>query len=146
MLSPKKRTQAVLECYEELYKAAVPSVSFQHLNETCTVYEDSDYREHVTETPLTDIERETRGWRKKIPMDAYYLPREKYEGIVSAIEKKYKMSKSEKIRFRFQAYLGCGPTTNFDTFHKSRYPEYTKDELMAMVKEQGYPEPESRMS
>lgn len=79
----------VLDTYRELYKNCTTPVDFDELVENATVDEEG---------------------KKVIPYDKYYIPKALYNEIVDRNMNKMRLTKQEKTSFRFEMYLGCGPT------------------------------------
>ena len=73
-----------MKIYREMYKKATPSANFDEL-----------IKKGITKK---------RNWFMN-----YYLPKEEQEKIVEKYLKKYKCSKIEKDKIRFEIWLGCSP-------------------------------------
>ena len=89
-----KLGKAVWDLYRDLYRHARPSVDFDEL------YMESKNKGNPND-PVN------------IPYDDYYLPHDEYVGVVERHMAKnaYKLSESELDSLKFEAYLGCGPTS-----------------------------------
>lgn len=140
MLSNKKQTEAVLECYRRLYKAAVPSADFDQLRNNCTTYVTSDTYEPVkTDVPLSDEQCKTRGLQKDLNYYAYWCSSEKYNDIVNDLIRKYKIKGYQVNGFRMHAYLGCGPTSSVKRWLE-QHPDISYEQFKQMCRDAGYPE------
>lgn len=137
MRSQKQIYSYIIEAYNQLYAASVPSVSFDELSASCTTYVDYNDKDITFDAPLSEEERESKGLRKKINFYAYWIPQDKYQQICDSIEKKHRLKKLDSTTYRFHAYLGCGPTSSIDRWLEA-HPEYTYDDFVKMATEKGY--------
>ena len=124
--------EKLYELYTLLYRAATPSVDFRELvNSSPWVVENKLPREFMswskekrddflksfkreTEFPpdhFTEEEAIANGAKRNIDYDSYFLEKETYVNIVNSFvnDKKNKLTKLEKEKFKTEAYLGCGP-------------------------------------
>lgn len=85
----EKLSNLVMNTYRELYASCTTPVDFDFLVENAEIGDDG---------------------RKIIPYQKYFLEKEIYEEIVNKHMKTMRLSKSEKEAFKFEMYLGCGPT------------------------------------
>lgn len=142
MLSDKKRIEAILEFYQEIYKVSVPSVDFLAMRDTCINYIDNNTHEKfTTDTPLTTDECIQRNCARALNFYAYWTSSKKYEEIVARIIKKYKIKGYEVNGFNMHAYLGCGPTISCKRWLE-QHPEYTYEQFRQMALDAGYSEDE----
>lgn len=85
-----KVSNAIWELYTIAYKESAPSADFEKLYE---------------EAPLNEE------GQKVIAYDDYYLHRDRFEKLIEEVGSRYKFSEWEEHSFRFNAYLGAGPTS-----------------------------------
>jgi hypothetical protein len=81
---------AVMYCYNQMYKNATPSANFKEL--------------------LKNAKLNARGEKIINYMD-YYLPSNKIEEIIEKSIKKYKLSEHKEYGFRLSILLGVSPTS-----------------------------------
>ena len=101
--------ELVMDGYKALYAAATPPADFEKLMNECLKYVDKDGKVHYTETPLTPVECQQRGWQKDIGYMDYELDEEAYTSIVEEKIKEHKLKGMRAQAFRNTMYLGCGP-------------------------------------
>lgn len=113
-----KPYDVVLKIYRQAYKESEPSVDFDELvaNTPYSSFVDGKWVEHPEADAMSEDERRMHvkynGWKKKIPFEDYYLDNDRYSQIVESIIKRHRsLSESEKKGVRFEAYLGCGPSS-----------------------------------
>lgn len=85
----EKLQNLVMETYRELYANCTVPVSFDEL---------------VEKAELDD------NGRKIIPYNEYFIDKSLYDTIVERQMKTMRLTKSEKDAFKFEMYLGCGPS------------------------------------
>lgn len=114
-----KPYDVVLKIYRQAYKESEPSVDFDELvrNTPYSTFENGKYVEHPEAQMMTEeqIKRcvKYEGWKKKIPYEDYYLDGERYSQIVESTIKRHRsLSEGDKKAIKFEAYLGCGPTSH----------------------------------
>lgn len=96
---PRKLTKVgktIWDIYRDLYKQSEPSADFDELYRTAPKVKDS-----------LGVER------TMIPYNDFYLDDSAYNSIVDRHinRNKWKLSDSELMSVRVEAYLGCGPTS-----------------------------------
>lgn len=123
----------ILETYDLLYKASVPSVSFYDLMQTCCRYEDADHNLIELDQPLTEEERQDRQYKIAIDYYAYFITEEKFQEIIESQEKKYKLNRSDRNAFHLQMFLGCGPTSALNRWLE-KHPEHTMESALKMIR------------
>ena len=113
-----KPYDVVLEIYRKAYKEAEPSVDFDELVKKTpySSFDNDKWVEHPEAMNMTEDEIKFRvkynGWKKKIPYEDYYLDNDRYSEIVESTIKEHKrLSKSDISGIKFEAYLGCGPSS-----------------------------------
>lgn len=89
--SKKKLFEVCMDIYRELYANSTPPANFDELVEKA--------------------ETDSHG-KKIIPYDDYYLDRNAYDEIVNKHIKLNKLTGYDEKSVRFEAYLGCGPTSS----------------------------------
>lgn len=139
MLSHKKADQLVDELYELLYKYSVPSVDFKTLVAECTLYRDKMNNPIRTDEPLSVYEMKERELTKDLDFYSYFLPKDVYDNIVKFLEKKYRVSGSDRRALHMVAYLGAGPSSNV-TRYLEKHPEQTVEDLQKLVNAMDYGE------
>ena len=91
MSKKKTLTDVMFDLYRELYKKAMPSADFDELYTNAEINEDG---------------------QKVIHYMDYYLDRDEYNAIVEKYVNRFKRRGESFINgLRFEAYLGCGPTS-----------------------------------
>lgn len=137
MISDKKFTEIMFEGYTELFKAAIPSVSFQELIDTCTTYIDENNKEVVLDSPLSKDECIIRGYKRDLKYCKYWIPSDKFADIVFDIIKKYRLKNRDKDCFKTSIYLGCSPTSSIRRW-LNEHPEYTIYDFKNFIEDRGY--------
>lgn len=113
-----KPYDVVLKIYRQAYKESEPSVDFDELvrNTPYSTFVNGEYVEHPEAQMMTadELNRKVKyeGWKKKIPYENYYLDGERYSQIVESTIKRHRsLSERDKQSIKFEAYLGCGPSS-----------------------------------
>jgi hypothetical protein len=92
MSKRKTLKDIVFDIYRELYKKSTPSADFDELVENAEIGDDG---------------------RKIIPYMDYYIDDDEYKSIVDKYISRYKRrGKNFTDSIKFNAYLGCGPTSS----------------------------------
>lgn len=128
----------IIETYNQLFKASIPEANFDELCETCTTYEDQDFKIFTVDKPYTRDELYQKGLKKVINFYSYYIPDSKFKEIVDNQIKKYKLKNIIKNNFSMTIYLGCGPTSSKKRW-LDEHPDYTEKQLNDLIKEK-YPD------
>jgi hypothetical protein len=88
-MKQEKIDQAILECYQELYKNSEPSADFSELVANAKV---------------------NQFGQKEIDYMAYEIDEARHNSIIDTIIKKYKIKSLLAYQFRTTIMLGCSPT------------------------------------
>ena len=87
-MKQKKLEEAILECYQELYKNSEPAADFSKL---------------VAEAKINQF------GQKEIDFMAYEIDEARHNAIVDSVIKKYKIKNLLASQFRNSIMLGCSP-------------------------------------
>lgn len=99
MVTKKKFSNAMLDCYIKLYEKSTPYADFKYLMDTAKI--------------------DSLG-RRIINFNDYEIKDIVFEKILNIIIKKYKFNKSESSDFKIAIYLGCSPKTVTETINEKR--------------------------